>query len=110
MSAEEATFKTLIGIIDDHNSIKLKTITMPGESELLFIDVSDGGPGASFFFDNPHEARTFLTRALHQVGLYIEESTPAEDLKAEIYGFLKSSAGPDEALDLLNRATDLLGG
>ncbi len=107
----DTTFKKLTGITaDDHNSIELKVLERPDEPPRLFIEVDGSIHGETFFFDNPHEARTFLTRALHQVGLYIEESTPAEDLKAEIYGYLKGSGHPLEAAALLTRAAHLLGG
>ncbi len=114
----DTTFKKLTGITaDDHNSIELEVLERPDRIPRLIIKVESSGTDRVFLFDNPHEARTFLTRALHQVGLYIEESTPAEDLKAEIYGFLKKTEDTKtigyligDALDLLNRATDLLGG
>ncbi len=115
----DTTFKKLTGITaDDHNSIELEVLERPDRIPRLIIKVESSGTDRVFLFDNPHEARTFFTRALHQVGLYIEESTPAEDLQAEIFGFLKvpgefgdvDHINTRDAVDLLRRAAHLLGG
>ena len=109
----ETTTNTLTGIIDDYREIKLGKMSQANEHTVLFISIDEGIGNASFFFDGPHEAQTFLTRALHQVGLFMEKPTPAEILKAEIYAFQKVSTENEyhdtgQAIELLERAAQLL--
>ena len=62
--------KAITGIrIDDHNSIALKTMTGI-DGDTLYLSIESSGEIASFIFDNPYEARTFLQRALDAVDLY----------------------------------------
>jgi len=107
------TIETKTAIIDTYRSISFKEMSHTDEPTSLFIHIEDGGPGASFFFDNPHEARTFLTRALSQVDLWINELSPAEKLKTDIYALFKKAresdyTDPGEAQELLERAAQLL--
>jgi len=115
--ADKPTIETKTAIIDDYRSISYEEMSHTNEYRddptSLFINIQDGGDGASFFFRDAHEIRTFLTRVLDQVNLWIDEPTRAEKLRAEIYAFDKLCKEKEHtdtcaAWELLNLAARLL--
>ena len=74
---DNIVIKALCGTrIDDYSAIALKVMEhgpLAMKEPSLFLNIEDSGVnnGASFFFDNVHEARTFAKRMLEQLDLYL---------------------------------------
>lgn len=72
--AHKPKIEAVTGIrADRYNAISLKAMdhtTKTGEETSLYLSIEDSSDGASFFFNNPGEAKAFFERCIEGLRYY----------------------------------------